>query len=176
MAISRAKKEELVSEYKEHIANASAMILTNYRGLSVARIRDLRAKLNVNGATYVVIKNSLFALALDAVERPRPDNLLDGPNGVVFLGEDIGSGAQSFKDWLKTDTIVEIKGGILETSILDSAAVDVLAALPTKEQTKAMLLGALSGPARGIVSVINAPGSSLVRVINARKNQLQDAE
>lgn len=185
MAITREKKVELVANYKERIDSAPAMIFTNYRGISVPQIQDLRAKLSESGAKYVVIKNSLFALALDEAERPRPDELLDGPNAIVFLGEDISSGAQSFKDWLKTDDIIEIKGGILETSVLDANAVDSLTDLPTKEQTQAMLLGALTGPARGIVGVIsapvrdvvnilNAPGSSLVRVLNAQIAKMQE--
>ncbi len=185
MAISRAKKEELVEAYKSHIADAPAMIFTDYRGISVAEIQDLRSKLGDTGAKYVVIKNSLFSLALEAEERPKPVELLDGPNAVVFLGEDISNGAKALQDWIKADEIVEIKGGILETSILDTNGVDSLSDLPTKEQTQAMLLGALTGSANGlvrvlnapitdVVNIVNAPGSSLVRVLSARAAQMQD--
>lgn len=185
MAISRAKKEELVADYQEKIENASAMIFTDYRGISVPQIQELRAKLSTSGARYVVIKNSLFSLALDAAERPRPEMMLDGPNAIVFLGEDISNGAQALKDWLKTDEVVEIKGGILETSILDAEGVDALTELPTKEQTQAMILGVIMGPANGIVRVLNAPvsdvvnmlnapGSGLARVLSARVAQLQE--
>ena len=185
MAISRAKKEELVEEYKDHIADCPAMIFTDYRGISVSKIQDLRAKLGNTGAKYVVIKNSLFSLALEAEERPLPVELLDGPNAIVFLGEDISNGAKALKDWIKADDVVEVKGGILETSILDSTGVDSLSSLPTKEQTQAMLLGALVGPASGlvrvinapitdVVNIVNAPGSSLVRVLSARAAQLKD--
>lgn len=185
MAISRAKKEELVEEYKSQIADAPAMIFTDYRGISVSKIQDLRAKLSNTGAKYVVIKNKLFSLALEAEDRPKPVELLDGPNAIVFLGEDISNGAKVLQDWIKDDDIVEVKGGILETSILDAKGVDSLSDLPTKEQTQAMLLGALTGPANGLVRVINAPitdvvnmvnapGSSLVRVLSARAAQMQD--
>lgn len=185
MAISRAKKEELVEHYKSYIADAPAMIFTDYRGISVSKIQDLRTKLDSSGAKYVVIKNSLFSLALEAEERPLPVELLDGPNAIVFLGDDISNGAKALTDWIKTDEIVEIKGGILESSILDGKGVDALTDLPTKEQTQAMLLGALTGPANGLVRVLNAPisdmvnmlnapGSSLVRVLNARVANMQD--
>lgn len=185
MAISRAKKEELVESYKGHIADAPAMIFTDYRGISVAKIQDLRSKLGASGAKYLVIKNSLFSLALESEERPLPTELMDGPNAIVFLGDDISNGAKALKDWIKADDIVEIKGGILETSILDAKGVDSLTDLPTKEQTQAMLLGALAGPASGlvrvlnapvtdVVNIINAPGSSLARVLSARVAQLQD--
>lgn len=185
LAISREKKAELVETYKSQITDAPAMIFTDYRGISVSEIQDLRAKLGDAGAKYMVIKNSLFSLALEAAERPMPIELLDGPNAVVFLGEDISNGAKALKDWIKDDDVVEVKGGILETSILDVSGVDSLADLPTKEQTQAMLLGALTGPANGLVRVlnapitdvvnmVNAPGSSLVRVLSARASQLQD--
>lgn len=185
LAISRAKKEELVTKYRSQISNAPAMIFTDYRGISVPDIQDLRSKLGESGAKYVVIKNSLFSLALDAEERPLPTELLDGPNAIVFLGEDISNGAKALRDWIKSDDVVEIKGGILESSLLDAKGVDSLTELPTKEQIQAKLLGVLTGPANGIVRVINAPvsdvvnmlnapGSSLVRVLSARIAKLQE--
>lgn len=185
MAISRQKKEELVETYKGHLEDAPAMIFTDYRGISVSKIQDLRTKLDSAGAKYVVIKNSLFSLALEAQERPIPTELLDGPNAIVFLGDDISNGTKALKDWVKADDIIEIKGGILETSILDIKGVEALSDLPTKEQTQAMLLGALVGPSSGlvrvinapitdVVNIINAPGSSLARVLSARVTQLQE--
>ncbi|MCB0047475.1 MAG: 50S ribosomal protein L10 [Caldilineaceae bacterium] len=175
MAISRARKEELVAEYKTLIENAPALVFTDYRGISVSKIQSLRAKLNETEATYAVVKNTLLRRALEESGQVASDELLEGPNAIVFSGEDIGRSVTALKDWIKAEKVVEIRGALMEGSVLNAAAAENLADLPTKEQTLAMILGAISGPARGIAGVINAPGSSLVRVLNAHVEKQQEA-
>lgn len=175
MAISRSKKEELVAEYKELIAKSPALVFTNYQGTNVAQVRSLRAKLKDTNSTYVVVKNRLLALALRESGRVSPDELLKGANAVVFCGEDIGKSVTALKGWIRDAKIVEITGALLETSVLDAKSAESLSDLPTKDQTRAMLLGVLSAPARQLVQIVNAPGSSLVRVVNAHVEKQQEA-
>lgn len=175
MAISRAKKEELVVEYKTLIEKAPALVFTDYRGISVSAIQSLRAKLSETDANYVVVKNSLLGLALQESGYEAPQELLNGPNAVVFTGEDIGQTVTALKDWIKSARIVTIRGAFMDGTELNAAGAENLADLPTKEQTLAMILGTLSAPARNIAGVINAPASSLVRVLNARVEQQQEA-
>lgn len=175
MAINRQKKEELVAGYKELIANSSALVFTNYQGISVSQIRSLRARLKDSNSTYTVVKNTLLARALEESDRVTPDALLKGANAVVFCGEDIAKSVTALKAWIKEAKAVEITGALLETSILDSKSADLLSDLPTKDQTRAMLLGVLSAPARQLVQIVNAPGSSLARVINAHVDKQQEA-
>ena len=85
MAISREKKEELVEVYKSQITDSPAMIFTDYRGISVSKIQDLRSKLGDAGAKYLVVKNSLFGLALEATERPLPVNAAGSPPQTLRL-------------------------------------------------------------------------------------------
>ena len=167
LAISRQKKEELVAQYKEQIEESSAIVFTDYRGTSVPQIQSLRAKVGETGGTYVVVKNSLLALALQECGLPQPEDLLSGPNGVAFIGEDIGQGVTAIKDWIKAARIVEIRGAILDQTVLDQNGADALADLPTKEQTLAMVLGAINAPASALVRMVNGPSASLARVINA---------
>ena len=167
MAISRQKKEELVALYKEQIGQASAIVFTDYRGTSVPKIQSLRAKLSEHGTQYTVTKNSLLKIALEECNMPQPEALLAGPNAVAFIGEDIGRGVTALKDWIKAEKIVEIRGAILEQSVLDATGADALADLPTKEQTLAMILGTINAPATSLVRMVNGPGASLARVINA---------
>ncbi len=175
MAISRQKKEELVALYQKQIENATAMVFTDFRGVTVPQVQSLRAKLRENGAQYMIVKNTLFGRALDNAGRPRPDEFLDGPNAIVFLDEDvIGKGVTALKDWIKAEKVVEINGGIIEESILDAKDAAALANLPTKEQTLAAILGVVSAPSRQLVRMINAPASSLARVISARVEQMQE--
>ena len=146
MAITRKKKEELLEEYKEQLDEASAVVFTDYTGISVHQIQSLRTRLKESGATYMVVKNSIFGLALEQMDRERPEELLTGPKAVAFLGEDIGKGVTALKDWMKSANIGTIEGGILESSILDAARASALADLPSKEQTLAMILGAIVAP------------------------------
>lgn len=175
MAINRQKKEDLVARYKELIANSSALVFTNYQGINVAQGRSLRNKLKEANATYAVVKNTLLALALEQSDRVVPEALLKGANAVVFCGEDIAKSVTALKGWIKDNKAVEITGALLENSVLDARSAEALSDLPTKEQTRAMLLGVISAPARQLVQIINAPGSSLARVLNARVEKQQEA-
>lgn len=176
MAITREKKTELLATYKEQIQNSTAIVFTNYRGLSVSKIQSLRAKLGETDTGYMVVKNSLMGLALEESELPKPEDLLNGPNAVAFVGEDIGRGVSALMDWIKAERIVEITGAMLGESVLDAQRAEALADLPTKEETLALVLGAISAPARNVAQIVNAPGSSLARVLNARIEQMKEAE
>jgi len=173
LAINRKKKEELVARYKELIQNSSALVFTNYKGTKVAQVRALRVKLKDTNTTYVVVKNSLLGIALKDSGRNVPEALLKGTNGVAFLGEDIGKSVQALNDWIRVAKVVEVTGALLENSVIEGKSAETLADLPTKEQTRAMLLGAINAPARTLVQMINAPGASLARVINAHADEEQ---
>ncbi len=175
MPITRAKKEELLSQYKEKIANASAIVFTHYRGSSVKQQRSLRAKLKDVGAEYLIVKNSILGIALKEVRGIDADALTSGPNGVVFVGEDIAKGVTALKDWIKAEKIIEITGAVLESSILNAESADKLSDLPTKEQVRAQLLGMLVSPASSLARIINAPAGGLARVINAHVEKQKEA-
>lgn len=176
MPLSRTQKEELVQQYEAKISASSAIVFTNYRGVTVAQLRSLRGKLKETGTTYAVVKNSLFGLALENVGREKPEAFLQGTNAVAFIGEDIGNGVTALKDWIKAERIIEINGAILESSILDASQAEALSELPTKEQTLAMVLGAINAPASSLARIINAPSASLARVINAYVEKQKEAE
>jgi large subunit ribosomal protein L10 len=175
LPITRAKKEELLSQYKEKIANSSAIVFTHYRGSSVKQQRSLRAKLKDVGAEYLIVKNSLLGIALKEVRGIDADALTSGPNGVVFVGEDIAKGVTALKDWIKAEKIIEITGAVLESSILNAESADKLSDLPTKEQVRAQLLGMLVSPASSLARIINAPAGGLARVINAHVEKQKEA-
>jgi len=175
LPITRAKKEELLSQYKEKIANASAIVFTHYRGSSVKQQRSLRAKLKDVGAEYLIVKNSILGIALKEVRGIDADALTSGPNGVVFVGEDIAKGVTALKDWIKAEKIIDITGAVLESSILNAESADKLSDLPTKEQVRAQLLGMLVSPASSLARIINAPAGGLARVINAHVEKQKEA-
>lgn len=171
MAIKRERKVELLDIYRDQVKRSSALIFTNYRGLSVANLRSLRVKLNETNTQFMVVKNTLLGIALKENDLPHPDSLLSGPNAVVFVGEDIGRGVKSLLDWIKAEKIGEVSGALLGNSVLDAKGAESLADLPTKEQVLAQVLGAVNAPASSLARMLTAPTASLVRVINARVEQ-----
>lgn len=175
MPITRSKKEELVEVYREAIRRSGALVFTNFRGTSVKQINSLRARIKDTGGDYLVAKNTLLRIALEQEGRVPPTELLKGPNGVVFAGEDIAKSVTALNDWIRESKIMEVTGALLENSALDAANATKLSDLPTKEQVLAKILGTINAPASSLVRVIAAPASSLVRVINARAEQLQEA-
>jgi large subunit ribosomal protein L10 len=174
LAITRKKKEELVARYKELIENSTALVFTDYRGVTVSQIQSLRTAIQEADGSYLVAKNTLLNIALKECDQEIPEELLAGPNAVLFSGEDIGRSVTVLKQWIKQEKIVEIKGALMEGSVLDAASAEALANLPTKEQLLGMILSTINGPARELVGVINAPAASLVRVINAHIEKEQE--
>jgi large subunit ribosomal protein L10 len=171
LAIKRERKVELLDIYRNQVKQSSALIFTNYRGLSVANLRSLRVKLSETNNGFMVVKNSLLGIALKESDLPHPESLLSGPNAVVFVGEDIGRGVKSLLDWIKAEKIGEVSGALLGNSVLDAKSAEALADLPTKEQVLAQVLGAVNAPASSLARMLTAPTASLVRVINARAEQ-----
>jgi large subunit ribosomal protein L10 len=176
LPITRSKKAELIDKYKEQLAKAPAVVFTNYKGASVAQVNVLRAKLKDSGTTFMVVKNGLLGIAFEQLGRPSPDALLAGPNAVAFLGEDIGKAVTALKDGLREAKIMEITGAVLESSVLDAKQAESLSDLPTKDQTRAMVLGAISAPSGSLVRMISGPGASLVRVLNAYVEKNKEAK
>ncbi len=171
MAIKHARKVELLDIYRTQLKSASALVFTNYRGLSVAKLQSLRVKLSETDTGFMVVKNTLLGIALKESGLPHPESLLSGTNAVAFVGEDIGRGVKSILDWIKAEKVGEVSGALLGNSVLDATSAELLADLPSKDQVRAMLLGAISAPASGLARIISAPTASLARVINAHAEQ-----
>ena len=177
MALSREKKEELVELYSSHLKSASAVVFTDFRGTTVSQINGLRADLKDADTSFVVVKNRLLRLALaNNGVTEELDELLEGPNAVAFVGEDIGRGVTALKDGIRElDEIVEIKGAILEQNVLDAGGAAALSELPTREEMLAKLLATIIAPATQIARVVNEPGASLARVVQAHADAQEEA-
>jgi large subunit ribosomal protein L10 len=175
LAIKRERKVELLEIYREEVKKSSALVFTNYRGFSVAKLQSLRVKLSETNTDFMVVKNSLLGIALKENGLPSPETLLSGTNAVAFVGEDVGRGVKSILDWIKAEKIGEVSGALLGNSVLDGKNAESLADLPSKDQVRAMLLGAISAPASSLARIVSAPTASLARVINAHVEQSNEA-
>ncbi len=172
MPFTRAQKEKFVEELKQKLENTEVVILTDFRGLSVAEQQELRRKLREASAEYKIAKNTLIRLALRDLNRPVPEELLTGPTALTLIHDDIAGPAKALLDFAKEHDTLAIKGGLLGNRAIGREEVEDLAELPPKEVLLAQLIGALQGPAATLVQTLEAPASELVRTLQAPMREL----
>ena len=167
MAISRAQKEELVRNYVEQLNNSEALIITDYRGLTVGDLEQLRAKIREVEGSFLVVKNTLIQRALTEAGLPISEEMLTGPIGIGFCGQNIPGVAKAITDFAKNNQSMVVKGGLMGEHIIDEAAVNSLARLPSLETLRAQLLGLINTPASQLAGVLGGSVRQVVNVINA---------
>ncbi|HHY92587.1 MAG TPA: 50S ribosomal protein L10 [Firmicutes bacterium] len=173
--MARPEKEATVAELKEKLSRAQSVILTNYRGLTVAEMTELRKKLREAGLEYKVAKNTLTSIAARDFVGEELDRLLPGPTGLAFSYTDPVAPAKILGEFAKAHKALEIKGGILQNKVIDADGVKALADLPPREVLIAQLLGVLQGPIRGLVTVLSGPQRNLVYALEAIRKQKEAA-
>jgi large subunit ribosomal protein L10 len=169
-------KERIVAELADRLRSAQSLIVTDYRGLSVKEIDDLRTKLLEHGVRYTVVKNTLTRLAAEQAEEKDLVELLDGPTAIAFLDPDAdpAAAAKVLNDIAGAGKILVIRGAVLEGKTITEADVKNLASLPPMDVLRAQLVGALAAPMATIVGLFAAPLRDLVGVIDARIKQLEE--
>lgn len=171
MAISKEKKQAIVAGYVDNLSNSRAIILTDYRGLTVARLTELRTRLREDGGKFQIIKNSLFRLALEQADIPIPEDQLCETVAAGYCLSEVPPVAKTLTDFAKETDILVIKGAILGGSFLDANRVKELADLPSREVLQAQIVGSIQGPMSSLVGTITAPMRELVQVLQARSEQ-----
>lgn len=166
-----AKVEQLTVNVKE----SSAMLLADFRGITVAQARELRTTMSEAGGKYEVVKNTLMIRAAEAAGADELKGLLEGPTAITFCGEDAVGPAKILVKYAKEFKPLEIKGGILDGRVIDADKIKFLASLPSKEVIMAQMLGIFQSPARGLVTVLAGNMQGLVNVLNKVKEQKEAA-
>ena len=174
--MQKKDKERIVAELADRLRDAQSLIVTDYRGLSVKDIDDLRTKLLEHGVRYTVVKNTLTRLAAEQAEAKELLELLDGPTAIAFLDSDAdpAAAAKVLNDVAGAGRILVIRGGLLEGTTITESDVKNLASLPPTDVLRAQLVGALAAPLATIVGLFTAPLRDLVGVIDARIKQLEE--
>jgi large subunit ribosomal protein L10 len=175
LAITRKQKEAMVADYLDKMGRSEALILTDYRGLSVAQVTDLRRRLRESNGIFQVVKNTLFQRALEEAGLPVSAEHLDGPLAVGYCLGDAPPVAKALVDFAKEAQILKIKGAILGPSVLNAEAVKGLADLPPREVLLAQLVGSVQGPMSSLAGTIAGPLRELAQVLHARSEQDQEA-
>ena len=137
----RPDKVAVVDEVRARLEGSAATLLTEYRGLTVSQLAQLRARLREAGGEYKVVKNTLTAIAAKDAGYDVPAELLAGPTAVTFAAEDPAAVAKVLRDFARTNPSLVVKGGILEGRVLDAADAVKLADLPSRPELLATAAG-----------------------------------
>jgi large subunit ribosomal protein L10 len=165
------QKQQFVKELSEKIRGSVTGVLVEYKGLTVAQDRELRAKLRESGATYAVIKNSLLSRAFKEAGYDGMDDTFVGTTAIALSAEEMAAPAKALSEFAKKNKFFKIKAGFVDGNALDAAGVERLASLPSKEVLIAQVLGGLNAPISGLVTVLNGNIRGLAVALNAIKEQ-----
>ncbi len=165
--MNKTEKAEIIAEIKGVIDNSSAVYLTDYSGINVADISELRNQFRKEGVKYKVYKNTLFERALkESGKFEKLADHLEGMTGFVFAGENPVAPAKIIKKYFDASQKLALKACYIETDYYDGSKLDQLATLPSKTDLIASIMGSLNSPASGIVGAINAVVRDLVSVVD----------
>ena len=170
--MSRADKSAAIAELAEKFRSSNAAVLTEYRGLSVAQITELRGALRGN-ATYAVVKNTLTELAAKEAGVTAFDGQLVGPSAIAFVEGDPVEAAKGLRDFAKANPLLVIKSGLLDGKALSSEEITKLADLESREVLLAKLAGAMNASLTQAVYLFAAPLSQTARVVDALRAKVE---
>ncbi|TME03042.1 MAG: 50S ribosomal protein L10 [Chloroflexi bacterium] len=172
----KEQKAEQVELIAEKLKRAKVAVLTDYRGLTVSQLQELRAKLRGGDVEYRVIKNTLARRAAEAAGVPALQSELKGPVAIAFGYDDLGLPAKLINEFVRATRLkLEVVGGLVEGRVFSPEQVKQLADLPSRESLIAQLLGTLQSPVAQLVGIMQTPVQQLVGVLDAYKQKLEAA-
>lgn len=169
--MARPEKEAAVKEIADKLTSSKSVVVTDYMGLDVAAITELRKNLRESGVEYKVVKNTLARIAAKNAEVEEINELFVGPTAIAFGMDDAVSPAKVLVDFAKDHKELEIKGGALEGEIINEDKVKSLAEIPPREQLLAQVLAGMQAPISGLVNVLQGNLRGLVQVLNQIKEE-----
>jgi len=172
----KEQKAEQVELLTEKLRKAKVALLTDYRGLTVIQIQELRGKLRSGDVEYRVVKNTLARRAADAAGVKDLEKELDGPVAIAFGYDDLSVPSRLINEWLRATRLkLDIKGGLVEGRVFTPEQVKQLADLPSREALIAQLMGTLQSPVGQLVGIMQTPLQQLLGVLDAYKTKLEAA-
>lgn len=167
MAISRQRKEQLVAQYVGWLNKSQALFVTQYAGLSMKQIDDLRAKVRENGGEFHIVKNTLGTVAFGEMGLTLPKDVFEGSSAIIFAFKDAPDMAKLVTDYARTSEFVKVKGGFLDKRAISAEEVKSLAELPPLPVMRAQLLGTISAPASKLVRTLAEPARQVAAALRA---------
>jgi large subunit ribosomal protein L10 len=165
--LKREEKEALVEGLHEKFSRAKALILTDFRGLDTSSMNALRNQLREASVEYRVVKNTLMSMASEGTDVAVLKDYFSGPSAVALSYDDPVVPAKVLTKFGEDNAALKIRAGVLDGKVVDLAAIERLAKLPSREGLLAQLLSVLNGPARSLVTVLQGVPRSFVTVLHA---------
>jgi large subunit ribosomal protein L10 len=168
------RKKEIVKDLHGLLSGSQVLVFTDYRGMTVAEISNLRRQLREKGVEYHVTKNTLTTLAANRAGMEGLEQMLDGPTAIAFVGDDIPGGAKVLADFVKSSKVLTIRGGLAGRIVLNPDQVSDLTKILTREQYIAKMLGSMQSPISSMMNVLNGTIRGFMNVMQARIDQLKE--
>ncbi|MGD2114469.1 MAG: 50S ribosomal protein L10 [Acidobacteriota bacterium] len=165
MALSRSKKEQLVVDYEQGVAEAPHAFVFSYQGISVPKVTELRQKIRESGGSYVVVKNRLVLRAIEGTALEGLKEQFRGPTAVVYGDEEPVALAKILTDFQKDAPVIQFRGGLLNGRQVDAEQIKEIANLPSREELIAKLLFLLKSPVTRLVRGLGAIPQQFVSVL-----------
>src|SRR4029077_11233531 len=177
--LPRARKEQKAEQVElltEKLKKAKVAVLTDYRGLEVSQIQELRGKLRSGGVEYRVVKNTLARRAAEAAGYKDLQAELKGPVAIAFGNDDLSLPPRLINEFVRTTRLkLDVVGGLVEGRVFNRDQIKQLADLPSREVLLAQLLGTLQSPVGQLVGIMQTPVQQLIGLLNAYKSKLEAA-
>ncbi len=167
MAISKQRKDDLVSEYTGWINHSKALILTEYTGLTMKQIDELRLKTREAGGEFHIVKNTLSKVAFESAKLQTPEKFLEGSTAIAFAFTDAPGLAKTLTEFARTSEFLKIKGGYLDKQAINPDQVKALVDLPPLPVMRAQLLGVLVAPASRLARTLAEPARQVAAALKA---------
>jgi large subunit ribosomal protein L10 len=168
--MARSDKDAAVAEIADAFRGSSAAVLTEYRGLTVSQLTELRRSMG-DSARYAIVKNTLTKIAAKQAGLDGLDEMLTGPTAVAFISGDPVEAAKGLRDFSRGNPLLIIKGGVLDGAPISADEIRRLADLESREVLLAKLAGAMNASLQNAVSLFAAPLSQAARLIEALRQQ-----
>ncbi len=168
--MARPDKAAAVAELSEQFTRSNGAVLTEYRGLTVSQLKELRGMLGAN-ATYAVVKNTLTKIAVRDAGIEGLDSLLSGPSAVAFIAGDPVEAAKGLRDFARANHALVIKGGVLDGKAVSPSEISKMADLESREVLLAKMAGAMQASLQNAASMFNAPLAQMARVLGALQSK-----
>jgi large subunit ribosomal protein L10 len=167
------EKKKIVEELHERLTKSKVVIVTDYKGLNVETMTELRRKLREEQIDYQVVKNTLLIRAAKETGVALIQDQLKGPSAIALSFDDPVAPAKVLMEFAKKNEKLEIKAGVMEDQVLDLASIKALAALPSREALLSQLLSAMVGVPTGLVRALNGIPQKLMYALQAIQDQKQ---
>jgi large subunit ribosomal protein L10 len=175
LAITKQRKNELVTQYVDWLTRSKALILVEYTGMTMKDFDSLRAKVRDAGGEFHIVKNTLARLAFEQAGYEVAGELFEGSTAIGFAFQDAPAMAKVMTEYAKTLEALKIKSGYMEKLRVNADSVKALADLPPLPVMRAQLLGTLMAPASKLARTLAEPGRMLAAVLQAKVDQAQPA-